>query len=99
MIRVIALASIAAISVHASGSTNLAITSEDQAIRIAMPALTAKFGKTFVAKYQPYSGQLRLGVWYVSSSLALSPGQRGGGRPEAEIRASDRKTLKLYLSR
>ena len=99
MIRAFTLSCIAAISILAAGMPNNPVSSESQAIKVATSALEAKFGKKIVTKHRPYEAHLREGIWYISSAANTTPGQRGGGSPEAEIQASTGEIIKLYLAR
>jgi len=68
---------------------------EEQAVAIALPALSANMTPEHVNKYQPYHAELHDGVWNVFGSIL---GGGVGGTPEAKVRDSDGKIVTVFHS-
>jgi hypothetical protein len=68
---------------------------EEQAVAIALPALSANMPPEHVNEYQPYHAELHDGIWNVFGSV---PGDGVGGTPEAKVRDSDGKIITVFHS-
>jgi len=73
------------------------VQNEKAAIDIARPALIAKFGKGYVAKFEPYRAVDKGNVWIVFGPLPSK--HTRGGTPEARISYSDGKVLQVSHGR
>jgi len=73
------------------------VQNERTAIDIARPALIAKFGKGYVAKFEPYRAVDKGNVWIVFGTLPSR--HTRGGTPEARISYSDGKILQVSHGR
>ena len=70
--------------------------SKPQVIAVARQAIEARFPWTADKHYQ-YDASLQSdGIWGV---FVRRPPMRGGGDPNAEVRDSDGKVLKVYFAR
>lgn len=65
------------------------------AVKIAEAIFTPIFGTETVAKYQPYTAQLKDEVWTVYGTL--KPGARGG-TPQLTIQKTDGKVIEVWFS-
>lgn len=73
-----------------------AVNDSRQAISVAVTAWGKLASRDLIGKSGPYSGLYRNGVWFVTASRKLAPGQSA---PEAEIRASDGQVLRASFPR
>ncbi|MCE1205744.1 MAG: YbbC/YhhH family protein [Holophagaceae bacterium] len=78
-------------------SAGTPVQNEKAAVEIARPALIAKFGKGYVAQFEPYRAVDKGNVWIVFGTL---PSRRvRGGTPEARIAYADGKVLQVSHGR
>jgi len=73
------------------------VQTEKTAVDLARPALIAKFGKGYVAKFEPYRAVDKGNVWIVFGTLPNK--QTRGGTPEARISYADGKVLQVSHGR
>jgi hypothetical protein len=78
-------------------SSSTPVLDEQGALKLARPALVAKFGESHVSKFDPYHAEHKGKTWLVYGSLPK--GLTRGGTPEASISASTGRVIKVSHGR